>query len=80
MLYKYTFFVVALRRCPKLHLRNPLLVLDGLDLTTVHTLSSKEKWRSQDSNPGLLGEKRECYFCAMPPVAPATLVQIYIEV
>ena len=45
------------------------LALDGFDLTTVHKLSSKEKksWRSQVSNPGLLGGKQECFLCAMQP-------------
>ena len=40
--------------------------LDGFNLITVHKLSSKEKWQSWDSNPGLLGEKRERYLCAEP--------------
>ena len=34
---------------------------------TVHKLSSKERLRSWDLNPGLLGEKRKCYLFAMPP-------------
>ena len=45
------------------------LALDWFDLNTVPKLSSKEKksWLSQDSNPGLLGRKQECFLCATQP-------------
>ena len=37
------------------------------NLNTVQKLSSKDKWGSWDSNPGLLSEKCECFLCALPP-------------
>ena len=42
------------------------LALDGFSLNTFYKLSSKEKksWRSQHSNPGLLGGQLECFLCA----------------
>ena len=47
--------------------QNPL-ALDGFGLNTFHKLSSNEKRQRQDSNSGLLGKKRERYFCGIPPV------------
>ena len=44
-----------------------------LDLNTVHWLCSKDNYlekksqQSQDSNPGLLGGKWECFLCATQP-------------
>ena len=45
------------------------LALVGLNLNTIHKLSSKEKEypQSWDSKPGLLGGKQECYLCATQP-------------
>ena len=45
------------------------LALDGVYLSTVLKLNSKEKnsRQSQDSNPGQLGGKQECYLCATQP-------------
>ena len=47
--------------------------LDGFDFSSAHKLGSREQFsaekscQSWDSNPGPLGEKRECYLCAMRP-------------
>ena len=54
------------------------LALDGFDLYAVHKLSSKEKksQRSQDSNPGMLSGKQECYLCATQPREFSQIKQI----
>ena len=43
--------------------------MNGFDLIAVHKLSCKDKnsQRGRDVNPGLLGMKQECYFCATHP-------------
>ena len=46
----------------------------GFNLTTVRKLSSKEKQRSHESNPGLLREKRERYLCAKTNLLVGILV------
>ena len=37
-------------------------------------ISLKKSWKRQESNPGRLGEKQECYLCAMP--TPHVLVSL----
>ena len=43
-----------------------------LDATLDNSIERKSGHR--DSNPGLLGEKRECYLCAMPPPFPPSYI------
>ena len=37
-------------------------------------------WECRESNPGLLGEKRQCYLCAMPPPKSIHLKRLLKEV
>ena len=52
-----------------LHLRNPLYKHEMGSIAQLSTNYAVEKKSqlSQNWNPGLLGEKRERYLCAMPP-------------
>ena len=44
------------------------LILDGSIDLKCRRFNLKEFWERRESNPGLLGEKREGYLCAMPIV------------
>ena len=46
------------------------LVLDGINLNTVHKLSIKEKLQSRDFNLGLMGEKSKHHLWAKLPHPP----------
>ena len=50
-------------------------------IKTVHKLSSKEKksQQSQDSDPGLLSEKQECFLCAIHYAPPPSRERKHLE-
>ena len=63
---KFFLYYLALNATANCICELHCIALDGFDLNSVHKFSSKEKksWKSQDSNPGLLDGKHECYLCA----------------
>ena len=38
-----------------------------INFSSIENFSSQKIWERSESNPGLLGEKQECYLCAMQP-------------
>ena len=45
----------------------PSTILSGRSRSTALENPTDNVWEHRDLNPGLLGEKRERYLCAMPP-------------